>query len=48
VTRASWRRGLPYRWWATETGTMILTAALLALIVVALLGAWVRAWGAPW
>jgi hypothetical protein len=44
--RPSLRRGLPYRWWASETGVMILTAVMLASVCLGLLGAWVRWWGA--
>lgn len=43
--RPTLRRGLPYRWWATETGTAVLLALTLAAVFVGLGGAWVRWWG---
>lgn len=46
MNRASLRRGLPYRWWASETGTCVLLALVLAVVMVGLLGAWLRWWGA--
>lgn len=45
MIRASLRRGLPYRWWATDTAVLVLTTVLLTAAIVALTGAWVRWWG---
>lgn len=44
MTRASLRRGLPYRWWSTETGGAVLLALTIAAVAGGLLGAWVRWW----
>lgn len=44
--RPSLRRGLPYRWWASEAGTLALLVLMLAGLALALAGAWLRWWGA--
>lgn len=36
--RPSLRRGLPYRWWASDLGTLVLLTLLLAVTAIALIG----------
>lgn len=45
MSRASLRRGLPYRWWVTDTGTLTLAVLTCGIVALGLGGAYAGWWG---